>query len=179
MPKSAMASALAVDEEYRNRVYERMWEFGGFPLLFSFNDLFFDPLASASLKVWMKGKIASIVHDRSVAEQLAPTTALGCKRPCFGSNFYETFNLPNVSLVNVKDKVLQYCKDGLKVDETKVEVDMIVTATGFDAITGSLTRIDIIGKNGMSLKEVWKDGPHTLLGLQVVGFPNFFTITGE
>ena len=178
VPASCIASALAVDEEYRNHVYEEMWKFGGFPILFSFNDLFFNAAASASLQEWVRAKIADTVDDQSVAEQLVPNTVLGCKRPCYGSNYYETFNKDNVTLVNVCDKAIEYCDQGLKVDNQVVEVDLIVTATGFDAMTGSLTRMNIIGREGKSLAEAWADGPHTLLGIQVAGFPNLFTITG-
>lgn len=113
-----------------------------------------------------------------MAELLAPDTLLGCKRPCFGNDYYETFNRENVTLVNVKNKVIEYCSEGVRVDGQMFEADMIVTATGFDAMTGSLTRIDLIGKDGRSLKECWADGPFTYFGLQVANFPNLFTITG-
>ena len=109
---------------------------------------------------------------------LAPDTLLGCKRPCFGNDYYETFNQDNVTLVSVKDKEIQFCSEGVSVGGQVYPVDVIITATGFDAMTGALTRIDIVGKDGRSLKDCWQDGPSTYFGLQVSNFPNLFTVTG-
>jgi len=178
VPVSVFVSALSVDEEYREKVFEAVWKVGGFGVFVAFGDIFTDPKANLTMQNFIKKKILETVKDKSVAKLLIPQTLLGCKRPCIGSKYYETFNKPNVKLVDVKSKKLRYVENGLAVDEEEFKLDLLVTATGFDAMTGSLNNIHIVGKNGQILKDEWKDGPHTYLGLQVAGFPNLFTITG-
>jgi cyclohexanone monooxygenase len=120
------------------------------------------------------------VRDPAVAEALSPRGfPIGCKRPVVDSGYFETFNRDNVTLVDLHGRgVERITETGVDTAGGHYELDVIVFATGFDALTGSLERIDIRGRDGVALREVWADGPRTYLGLQVVGFPNLFTVTG-
>lgn len=121
-----------------------------------------------------------MVKDPEVAETLSPRTfPFGTKRPCLDSGYYETFNRPNVHLVDLrKTRVVEFTETGLRTSAGEFEFDAIVFATGFDAMTGALNAIDITGGNGVSLRERWSAGPRTYLGVAMAGFPNLFTITG-
>ena len=123
--------------------------------------------------------VRAAVHDRTVAESLVPHYPLGCKRLIIDTNYFEAFNRDNVALVDLrKGGIEKIDPNGVQTTQGQVDVDVIVFATGFDAVTGALDRIDIRGRDGASLRDAWAGGPRTLLGLQVAGFPNFFTITG-
>ena len=119
------------------------------------------------------------MKDPAVAERLSPKTVVGCKRLCVDTGYFETFNRPNVELVDVSETPIEeITARGLRVGDREFEFDCIVFATGFDAMTGALLSIDIRGRDGRSLQEAWAEGPRTYLGLGVVGFPNLFTISG-
>jgi cyclohexanone monooxygenase len=119
------------------------------------------------------------VKDPEIADALMPSTVIGGKRLCLDSGYYETFNRPNVRLVDVSTTPIEKITPrGLCVDGVEYEVDCIVFATGFDAMTGALLSIDIQGRDGRTLADKWAEGPRTYLGLGVVGFPNMFTISG-
>ena len=120
------------------------------------------------------------VHDPDTAAKLTPTNQpFGCKRQVIDSGYYETYNRPNVSLVNVSETPIEGLTErGLTVGGTEYELDAIVFATGFDAMTGAIQRIDIRGREGQPLSEKWQDGPRTYLGLGTAGFPNLFIVTG-
>ncbi|MDW3217815.1 MAG: NAD(P)/FAD-dependent oxidoreductase [Acidimicrobiales bacterium] len=174
-----LPSALEVDEETRRRTYEERWEVGGLTFLGAFNDLLFSPEANDTAAEFVRSKIRDIVEDPAVADRLSPDTVIGCKRMCVDTGYYATFNRDNVDLVDVgATPIERITSTGVEVDGTVHEVDAIVFATGFDAMTGALDRIDIRGRGGVPLKEKWSAGPLTYLGLQVNGFPNLFTITG-
>jgi len=127
----------------------------------------------------VRAKIREKVRDPQVAELLAPKNTIGCKRLCIDIGYYETFNRPNVSLIDISGAPIEEITPrGVKVAGKEYEVDAIVFATGFDAMTGALLKIDIRGKGGLSLREKWREGPRTFLGLSVAGFPNLFAITG-
>ena len=124
-------------------------------------------------------KIHGIVHDPAVADLLSPTTVIGCKRLCVDTNYFATFNRPNVELVDVSETpISEITPHGLRVGDREFTFDCIVFATGFDAMTGALAKIDIRGSGGQLLRDAWAAGPRTYLGLGTVGFPNFFTISG-
>jgi cyclohexanone monooxygenase len=129
---------------------------------------------------FVRDKIRQVVKDPAVAALLTPTNhPIGTKRLCLDSNYYETYNLPHVTLVDISNTPIErITPDGLIVGGEEYRVDSIVFATGFDAMTGALLRIDIRGRDGLTLKEKWAAGPRTYLGLGVAGFPNLFTITG-
>ena len=114
-----------------------------------------------------------------MAERLTPSQVIGCKRLCVDTGYYEAFNRPNVRLVDLNaSPIAAITPAGVKLTDEEVELDTIVFATGFDAMTGTLLKIDIRGRHGLPLREAWSEGPKTYLGLGTPGFPNLFTITG-
>ena len=170
-------SALEVSEEERRRVYQAKWDGGGLQLMGAFNDLVVNPDANATAQDFVRRKIREVVKDPSVAEALSPHFYVGCKRLCIDTGYYETFNRPNVTLIDLKRSPIEcIVAEGIRTSERLFELDAIVFATGFDAMTGALSRIDIQGRSGESLKEVWAAGPKTYLGISTVGFPNLFMI---
>ena len=139
-----------------------------------------DPQANEIVSEFVRNKIRNIVKDPATAEKLCPTTyPIGGKRLCVGNGYYEMYNRDNVTLVDVKGApIVAFTEKGLRTTEAEYELDAIVTATGFDAVTGALARIDMTGVGGRSLAEKWAEGPTTYLGAMVAGFPNFFMIHG-
>ncbi len=172
-------SALEVSAEERERAYESAWQRGGLMFMGLFNDLLTDDAANATARDFFRRKLLDIVANPDTAAALTPTFSIGCKRLIAGTNYYETYNRPNVTLVSVKDKPIeQITPRGIVVNGELHEVDAIVLATGFDAITGSFLAIDPKGREGIALSEKWRDGARCYLGLMPSGFPNMFTVTG-
>jgi cation diffusion facilitator CzcD-associated flavoprotein CzcO len=127
----------------------------------------------------VRRKIRETVRDPALAEKLSPRYVIGCKRLCVDTGYYDTFNRDNVTLVDVSSTAIEaITPSGVQVAGREYEIDSLVLATGFDAMTGTLTRIDIRGKAGLTLRDKWHGGPRTYLGLMTAGFPNLFTITG-
>jgi cation diffusion facilitator CzcD-associated flavoprotein CzcO len=128
----------------------------------------------------VRDKINDVVADPETARLLEPHDyPIGTKRLALDTDYYETYNRPNVTLVSVRDTpITRFTERGIVVGETEHELDAVVLATGFDAVTGALARIDVRGTGGQSLREIWADGPVSYLGLAVHGFPNLFTVTG-
>src|SRR4029077_10988816 len=169
--------ALSVSDEERRRVYEERWQQGGLTYLGAFGDLVLDSKANETAQEFVRQKIREIVKDPNVAEALMPDHAVGTKRLCIDTNYYDTFNRSNVTLVNLKrTPIEEIVPNGIRTSEKLFELDAIVYATGFDAMTGALNRIDIRGANGLALKETWSAGPKTYLGIATTGFPNLFMI---
>lgn len=172
-------SALAVSEEERRKEYEDRWAYGGIPFMGAYMDLLLNEEANQTAAEFVRQKIRETVKDPKVAELLSPKTVIGCKRLCVDTGYYATFNRPNVTLVDVSETPIdEITAKGLRVGATEYEFDAIVFATGFDAMTGALLRIDIRGRGGRPLKEKWSEGPKSYLGLAIAGFPNLFTVTG-
>ncbi len=174
-------SALSVSPEERRRVYEERWnKHGGLHFMAAFNDLMFNGEANKTVAEFIVDKIHGIVKDPNKAEILAPRNGVvGCKRLCSDTGYFETFNRDNVDLVDVsKSPIEEVTAAGIRVDGRDYPVDDIVFATGFDAMTGALLGVDIRGREGRSLRDKWSAGPRTYLGLQTVGFPNLFMVTG-
>jgi cyclohexanone monooxygenase len=172
-------SALEAKPEEREREFEARWERGGFGFLASYADLTLDRGANATAAEFVRSKIREIVDDPAVADLLSPSQVIGCKRLCLDSGYFETFNRPNVRLVDISGTPIEaMTPTGLRVDGEDFELDCIVFATGFDAMTGSLLAIDICGRHGTTLRDAWSAGPRTYLGLGVPEFPNLFVITG-
>lgn len=177
-------SALEVAPEERECQYQRDWNQGGLKFVFGsgFNDLLINKEANDTAAEFVRTKIREVVQDPDTAATLCPTDhPIGTKRPPVDTlGYYETFNRDNVSLVDVKhDPIAEITPSGLKLsDESEYSFDVLVFATGFDAMTGSLTGMDIRGTGGQTLAEKWTDGPRSYLGLASAGFPNLFTITG-
>ena len=171
--------AMSVSPEDRTEIYEERWANGGLTFLGAFNDLLLDPAANESASEFIRAKILETVNDPEVAARLVPTTVVGCKRLCVDTGYYETFNLSNVTLVDVGEAPIEeITPTGLRAGGVDYDLDCIVFATGFDAMTGALVAVDIRGRDGESLRDTWAAGPRTYLGLGVAGFPNLFTITG-
>ncbi|WP_419918532.1 flavin-containing monooxygenase [Candidatus Poriferisocius sp.] len=173
-------SVLEVDLEEATREFESRWEIGGFAFLGAYSDIARTPEANNIAADFIKDKIRETVNDPEVAERLIPTTHVGCKRLVLDTGYFETYNRDNVTLVDINESpILEITTDGLRTaDGIHHDLDVIVFATGYDAMTGSLLRMDIRGRGGLSLAEQWYGGPRTYLGLSVPGFPNMFTITG-
>jgi cation diffusion facilitator CzcD-associated flavoprotein CzcO len=173
------ALALETSEEERLGEYERRWRHGGLSFLGAYKDLMLEQQANATAAEFVRSKIRQRVHDPAVAAALSPKNTIGCKRLCVDSGYYETFNAPHVLLIDVAEQgIEQITSGGVRAHGREYAVDAIVFATGFDAMTGALTSIDIRGPEGASLGQAWREGPRAYLGLAVTGFPNLFTITG-
>jgi cyclohexanone monooxygenase len=173
-------SAMAVSAEERLAEYERCWEVGGFQMFVAYADLVVNQDSNDSAAEFIRAKIREVVKDPAVAELLAPKDyPVGTKRICLDTDYFETFNRDNVALVDVRSHPIEELTErGLVTGGKEYELDALVFATGFDAMTGALFNIDIRGTGGARLKEKWAEGPRTYLGLMSAGFPNLFTITG-
>jgi cation diffusion facilitator CzcD-associated flavoprotein CzcO len=173
-------SALSVSEDERERTYAEAWAAGGPALFGSYSDLMTDFEANETAADFVRRQIRSVVQDPVVAEALCPYDhPLGAKRPCADTNYFETYNLPHVHLVDLrKTQVIEVTEHGVRTRDGLTPLDVIVNATGFDAMTGALLKIDIHGRGGTSLQDQWEAGPLTYLGLAVSGFPNMFVIAG-
>ena len=179
----ATKSALEVSHEERTAYFDLNWySADNHPagLLVGYTDMITNKEANDTVAQYVRDRIADIVEDPEVAATLQPVDhPFGTKRPCVGTDYYETYNLPHVSLVNVRaTPIAEITPSGIRTSEQDYAFDTIVFATGFDAMTGALSRIDIRGRDGMALGEKWTDGPRTYLGIAVAGFPNLFTVTG-
>jgi cation diffusion facilitator CzcD-associated flavoprotein CzcO len=176
-------SALEVSDDERQATFERLWEIGGFaPWIGSFSDILLNEEANrAAYKFW-HDKTRARINDPVVAEILAPTEPIhpfGVKRPSLEQNFYEIFNQPNVKLVDLRSTPIErVTRSGIKTAAGEYELDVLVLATGFDAVTGGLTSIDIRGTQGETLKEKWVKGVRAHLGMAVAGFPNLLFVYG-
>jgi cyclohexanone monooxygenase len=171
--------ALADNAERRERQYEAAWQAGGLPFLGAYGDLLFEKEANDTIAEFARRKIRSVVKDSATAEMLSPEIVFGCKRLCVDTDYFETFNLPHVKLVDVsKTPIERFTPDGLEVNGTAHSLDAIVCATGFAAMTGSFDKIKITGRHGRTLAEKWHGGPRAYLGIASEGFPNLFMITG-
>src|ERR1041384_2069622 len=172
--------AVETPPEERERIYEAAWERGGLQFRAAFQDMMIDKEANDTAAEFIKRKIRSIVKDPKTAAILSDIDhPYAAKRPPIDTDYFETYNRPNVTLVDVKAAPIERISPaGICTTEAEYPVDIIVFATGFDAMTGPLLRMDIRGRDGVTLKDVWEAGPRNYLGLQVAGFPNLFTITG-
>ena len=167
------------DNERRVR-YEARWQHGGLTFMSVYNNLALDQAANDTAADFVREKIAEIVKDPATAKLLQPTTyPIGTKRICIDTDYFETFNRPNVTLVDIKsDPIEEILPNAVRAGAKDYEIDALVLATGFDAMTGSVAKIDISGRQGQTLNQKWAEGPKTYLGLMSAGFPNLFIITG-
>ena len=171
--------ALEASEEERRLEYDARWQMGGLPFLGAYADLYLDEKANQTAANYVRTKISELVEDSELAKILTPDSPIGCKRLCSDTGYYQTFNQAHVNLVDVsKQKIERITKSGVVVGDTEYDADIIVYATGFDAMTGALNRIDIRGRGQLCLEEKWSSGPKTYLGLSVSGFPNMFIVAG-
>jgi cation diffusion facilitator CzcD-associated flavoprotein CzcO len=172
--------AVETPPQEREAIYEAAWERGGLQFRAAFKDMMVDKAANDTAADFVKRKIRSIVKDPKTAAILSNIDhPYAAKRPPIDTNYFETFNRDNVTLVDVKAAPIQRISPaGVCTTEAEYPLDIIVFATGFDAMTGPMLRMDIRGRDGVALKDVWEAGPRNYLGLQIAGFPNLFTITG-
>lgn len=166
--------------EERLAELENRWQLGGLYMMRAFKDILRDKDVNDEAAEYVRQKIRETVKDPGTAQVLSPRNLpIGTKRLCSGTGFYETFNRDNVELVDVRqDPIERITARGVRTASQEHEVDVIVFATGFDAMTGALNRLNPVGRGGRQLREHWADGPRTYLGLTVHGFPNMFIIAG-
>ncbi len=175
-PKKTMDAS----PEERRAAFEARWQLGGVLFGKTFPDQTIDPVANDAAKAFVEAKIREIVADPIIAERLIPVDhPIGTKRICTDTDYYRTFNRDNVSLVDLRTApIASIDVDGIVTTDARYDLDVLVFATGFDAMTGSLDRIDIRGRGRTTLKQAWSNGPRSYLGLGVDGFPNMFIVTG-
>ena len=173
-------SALKTSPEERQAIYEAAWEEGGLRFRAAFRDLLTDKAANDTAAEFIRAKIREIVKDPATAAKLSDIDhPYASKRPPIDTDYFETFNRDNVELVDVRaDPIERITPKGIRTRAAEYPLDIIVFATGFDGMTGSLLRIDIRGRDGVPLSKAWAAGPRNYLGLQVARFPNLFTVTG-
>jgi len=176
-------SALEVSPEERQAIYEELWATGGFSFwLATFNDILMNEEANHTAYKFWRDKTRARINDQATADKLAPMTPLhpfGVKRPSLEQNYYELFNQENISLVDLRESpILEITSKGVVTKHGEHELDILVMATGFDAVTGGLTSIDIVGTAGISLKDKWASGARAHLGMASSGFPNLLYIYG-
>mgnify|MGYP001360504520 FL=1 len=172
-------SALEVSKEERLNEYQKRWDMGYSGFISAYTDIGINEDANETAAEFVRSKIREIVKDPVKAEILSPKNAIGCKRLCADTNYFETYNKENVSLIDVNETpIVSLVPEGVKTTEKIFNFDVVVFAIGFDAMTGALLSINIKGKNGKQLTNKWSDGPRSYLGLCIEGFPNMFTITG-
>lgn len=168
-----------VSAEERQAEYEDRWARGGLAFLAAFNDLVFDDNANKTARDFFRDRIVEQLDDPSLADKLVPETPIGCKRLCVDTGYYKTYNRDHVKLIDLNETpVTAITGSSVKTSADEYEVDVIVLATGFDAMTGAMTNIDIRGSGGVPLAEKWSEGPRAYLGLATAGFPNLFMVTG-
>lgn len=167
--------------EERQALFSSLYEMPGYGIWLSgYRDLLTSKQSNGYLGAFIADRIRERVRDPAIAEKLIPTShAFGTRRVPMETRYYEVYNRPNVEFVDLSAQpITEILPEGIRLDDRVIELDVIVYATGFDGVTGSLDRIDIRGRDGLRLKDAWADGPETYLGLQSAGFPNFFTLVG-
>jgi cyclohexanone monooxygenase len=172
--------ALDDGDNERRAKYEARWQRGGLTFMAVYNNLALDKAANDTAADFVREKIAEIVSDPETAKLLQPNNhPIGSKRICIDSEYFATFNRSNVTLVDIKSNPIEeILPNAVRAGARDYQVDALVLATGFDAMTGSVAKIDIRGRNGQTLNQKWAEGPKTYLGLMSAGFPNLFIITG-
>lgn len=178
--QEAQVGAMEVSPEERERVFEKAWaDGGGFNFMFgTFNDIAVNRESNKAAQDFIKRKIAQLVSDPRKRELVTPTQ-LYARRPLCDNGFYQAIDLPTVDVVDLrKTPIIEFTEKGLRTEAGEVELDYVIFATGFDAVTGNFVRIDIQGRNGVKMKDHWKDGPRAFLGLSAHGFPNMFSLYG-
>ncbi len=171
-------SAMDATPEQRLALYENRYASGGLAIYLVYEDVFTNFESNETVSEFLRGKIRERVKDPAIAELLAPKYPALAKRLCADNGYYETYNRDNVTLVDIRGGEIELTARGIKVKGVEREFDSIIFATGFDAMTGSMVRMDIRGRGGKQLKTCWSDGAITAMGLMTAGFPNLFYLNG-
>jgi cation diffusion facilitator CzcD-associated flavoprotein CzcO len=172
-------SALDASPDEREAAFEERWRIGGFSLLGAFPDLLTNLSANQLAADFVRRQIRQIVRDPATASRLCPSYPIGCKRLCVDTGYYDTYNRPNVTLVDLTaDPIDAITPGGLRTGRRDHTFDTLLLATGFDAYTGPVIRIDLRGRAGLPIQDKWRGGPLNYLGLTVAGFPNLFYVAG-
>jgi cation diffusion facilitator CzcD-associated flavoprotein CzcO len=171
---------MQVSPEERRAAFEERWQLGGVLFSKTFPDQMTDQDANDAARTFYEAKVRAVVDDPDVADLLIPTDhPIGTKRICTDTNYFQTFNEPRVRLISVRETPIESVDvTGITTSAAHYDLDAIVLATGFDAMTGALSKVDVIGRDGRRLRDHWSQGPRTYLGLGVDGFPNFFIVSG-
>lgn len=166
--------------EHRRELMEEAWAHGGHTFLGIFSDLMTNAEANEQVAEFVRGKIAETVDDKELAEKLKPRGyPIFARRPCLDTGYYETYNLPNVHLVDcLADPIVEITERGIRNQSGETELDVLILATGYDALTGAMLAFEITGREGRPLAEKWAGGPRSLFGIVMEGFPNLFMTTG-
>ncbi len=179
-PQSTRAF-FSVTPEQRRSLLEDAWKQGGLAMLGTFSDLMVNEEANEVVAEFVREKIGEVVKDAATAEKLKPRGyPIFARRPCIDTSYYETYNLPNVHLVDLQaDPIAEVVEQGVRLASGKVvELDVLILATGYDGLTGALTAFDVVGRDGRTVTQKWKDGPRSYLAMMMEGFPNLFATTG-
>jgi cation diffusion facilitator CzcD-associated flavoprotein CzcO len=178
-PQSTRAF-FSVTPSQRQSLLEDAWKQGGLAMLGTFVDLMTNAEANEHVAEFVRGKIDEVVKDPVTAEKLKPKGyPIFARRPCLDTSYYETFNLPNVHLVDcLTDPIEEITASGVRTKSGEIELDILIFATGYDGLTGAMLACDIVGREGRTVTDKWKNGPRSYLGLMMEGFPNLFMTTG-
>lgn len=178
-PQSTRAF-FSVTPNQRRSLLEDAWKQGGLAMLGTFADLMVNEEANEHVAEFVRGKISEVVKDPKTAEALKPRGyPIFARRPCLDSSYYETYNLPNVHLVDcLTDPIVEITETGVRNQSGETELDILILATGYDGLTGALMAFDVVGRDGRTVKQKWQDGPRSAMGLMMEGFPNLFMTTG-
>ncbi|UQR66544.1 NAD(P)/FAD-dependent oxidoreductase [Bradyrhizobium sp. C-145] len=170
----------SVTPSRRRELLEDAWRAGGLAMLGTFTDLLSNEEANEHVAEFVRGKINGVVADPVTAERLKPRGyPIFARRPCLDTGYYETFNQPNVHLIDcVIDPIVEITAQGVRTQSSETALDMLIFATGYDGLTGALTAFDVVGRDGRTVNEKWKAGARSYLGLMMEGFPNLFMTTG-
>jgi len=180
LPPQSTRAFFSVTPAQRQQLLEDAWKNGGLAMLGTFADLMSNEEANEHVAEFVRGKIGEVVNDPATAEALKPRDyPIFARRPCLDSSYYETYNQPNVHLVDLfKDPILEVTEKGVRTASGEVELDMLILATGYDGLTGALMAFDVVGRDGHTVNAHWKNGARSHLGLMMAGFPNLYMTTG-
>ena len=178
--EAAPHDALAATPEERDAWMRKTWARGGYLMIGTYPDVLFDDETNAIVGDWVKERIRERIDDPEVAEKLMPDYPFAAKRLCVDTDYFETYNRDNVTLVDLREAGIEaIAEEGIRLtDGTVIELDVLIFATGFDAVTGALRRIDPVGRDGLTIRDKWDDGVLAYLGVMVSGFPNMFLVNG-
>ncbi len=178
-PQSTRAF-FSVTPAQRKMLLEDSWKNGGLAMLGTFADLLINPEANEHVAEFVRGKIGEVVTNPVTAEKLKPRGyPIFARRPCLDTSYYETYNQPNVHLVDcIEDPILEITEKGVRTQSGEIELDMLILATGYDGLTGALLAFDVVGRDGHTVNQHWREGARSYLGLMMPGFPNLFMTTG-